>query len=120
MDPTDSTAILTFRIDSIEKHLSQIESQMAGLVPQRENDLRIQSIKDIVGDVRTDVSTMKNTDLVAINRHISDVEKQISVQGESQRENLDKFQIRSLTIVASSVLTIVIAFIVNYFTHFIR
>jgi len=122
MDSTslDAVALLSYRVDMVEKNLNQIAEKILGLVPQRENDLRVQSIKEIVGDMKTDLATIKQQDLVAINKHIGDVERQITTQGETQRESMDKLQIRALTVVASSVLMLVLTFIVNYFTHFFK
>ncbi len=114
----EAISLLSYRVEALEKHINQLDTQIAGLVPQRENDLRIQSIKEIVSDVKSDVIMMKSQDLVAINKHIGDVERQIYTQGEEQRESMDKIQIRALTVITSSILTIVSALIINYFVHF--
>lgn len=75
--PENITSIvseLTFRVESMGRDIKRIDEQLHDYVPARENDLKVQSIKESVSRIESDMTEVKKQ-LVDLNNKLVQQEK---------------------------------------------
>ncbi len=115
----EQIATLSYRMQTIEHDLQFIRGQFTLYVSGRENDLQLKPIRDAIERLERELSDLKS--------QIRDLKQQVSTQDDAaksrdtiQRESQDKLQIRVLWYIVSGILTILIALLIAYLTHFIH
>lgn len=120
MQPNDFNT-LSYRLDGVEKQLSNLQGQLQQYVPQRENELRLQSIQGSVMDIKGDVAEIRKQ-INDMSQKMIDQEAAAQKRDNAQRETIDKKQIRDLRYFVTSVigvfLTVLAALIIYYVTNF--
>lgn len=120
MQPNDFNT-LSYRLDGVEKQLSNLQGQLQQYVPQRENELRLQSIQGSVMDIKGDVAEIRKQ-INDMSQKMIDQEAAAQKRDNAQRETIDKKQIRDLRYFVTSVigvfLTVLAALIIYYLTNF--
>lgn len=106
----ESDSVLFFRITSLEQQLKLVQDQLKSYVPQRENELHLQSIQGTVSRIEHDVVSVK-TRLEAQERETREYEEQ-------QRESQAALQIKVLWGIVSLVLVSGTGIFTGYVTHF--
>lgn len=96
--PQDLSTI-SYRLDSVERQVMQLHTQLQMYVPVRENELQLQAIKSTVERIEDDVK---------------DTKRQVGEMKESQ----DKLQIRVLVGIVTTVATILSGIVIAYIAHF--
>lgn len=116
MEQHQDLSMLAFRLDSLEKRLEKdverLNMQLSNYVPVRENDLKLQSIQDIVKRIETEITDSKQQ-MIDINKKLDTQRESIDKQPESQ----DKIQIRMLVAVVGTVATVLSGVLIGYITH---
>ena len=98
--------MLAYRLESLEKDIERLNMQLTNYVPVRENELKLQSIQDIVKRIESEITGAK--------LQLTDITKQL----DKQRESQDKLQIRMLYGIVATVVTVLSGVLIGYITHF--
>jgi maltodextrin utilization protein YvdJ len=106
MQPNDFTA-LDFRIKLIEKEMQHLRSDLRQCVSTSVNELQLQSIRSTVERIESEVREAKS--------QVTSLNTQLSNQAKEQ----DQIQIKVLTYVVVTILSLLGALIVAYFAHVI-
>jgi hypothetical protein len=110
MEQHQDLSMLAFRLDSLEKRLEKdverLNMQLSNYVPVRENELKLQSIQDIVKRIEAEITDSK--------QQMIDISEKL----DKQRESQDKLQIRMLYAVVTTVITVLSGVLIGYITHF--
>lgn len=107
---------ISYRLDSVEKQLLQLQGQLSLYVPQRENELQLQRIQDSVRDIKDDVAEIRKQ-MQEISQKLIAQESESQRRDADQRERQDKMQIRALWAIVSVVLTIIAGVLIFYITN---
>lgn len=118
MQPNDFNT-LSYRLDGVEKLLNNLQGQLQQYVPQRENELRLQSIQGSVADIKGDVAEIRKQ-INDMTQKMANQDTDAQKRDSAQRESQDKLQIRVLWGVVSTVMMILVALLIAYLTHFIH
>lgn len=123
--------MLIFRIESLEKDVERLNMQLSNYVPQRENDIKLQSIQDIVRRIETELIATKQ-ELVNMNNankqefatmgnKLASQEIAARERDEKQREEAADMQINTLKwavgVFVGLVVTILGGVVIYYLTH---
>lgn len=109
-------ASLTFRITALEQHVQQLQGELRLYVPQRENELQLKSIQEIVRRIESDVQDAKKQ-ITEVYGKLETQEEKARERSEKQRKEQDDLQIRVLWGVVSFVLVVLSGVLIYYFTH---
>lgn len=96
--PQDLSTI-SYRLDSVERQVMQLHTQLQMYVPVRENELQLQAIKSTVERIEDDVRATKT-------------------QVSEMRDAQDKLQIRMLLGIVTTIVTILSGIVIAYIAHF--
>lgn len=96
--PQDLSTI-SYRLDSVERQVMQLHTQLQMYVPVRENELQLQAIKSTVERIEDDVRETKT-------------------QVSEMRDAQDKLQIRMLLGIVTTIVTILSGIVIAYIAHF--
>lgn len=107
MQQNQDLSMFAYRLDGLEKDIERLNMQLSNYVPVRENELKLQSIQDIVKRIESEITGAK--------LQLTDINKQL----DKQRESQDKLQIRMLYGVVATVVTVLSGVLIGYITHFI-
>lgn len=117
--PQDQISGLLFRLDSVEKDIVSLRQQLSLYEPVRENDLKLQSIKDTTLRIELELGKVKEK-IENMNVKMTNQEQESSRRDAAQREANDKLQIKVLWGIVSTILAIATAVLIGYITHFFR
>jgi hypothetical protein len=106
-----------YRIENLEKEVAQLKQQLSLYEPVRENDLKLQSIKDTSLRIENELGKVKDKLEVMTNKLVLQ-EQELNRRDSSQKEQIDKLQIRILWGVVSTILAMGTAVLIGYITHF--
>lgn len=113
-------AMLIYRIDVLEKDVERLTMQLSNYVPQRENDIKLQSIQDIVKRIENEVIAAKQQ-LADMNNKLTTQEREARERDEKQKEEHNKVQIKTLTWVIATTVGLVVLVLsgvaIYYLTH---
>jgi hypothetical protein len=116
----NDVSMLIYRIDTLEKEVERLSMQLSNYVPQRENDLKLQSIQEIVRRIEAEIIAAKQQ-LATMNTKLADQEIAARERDEKERQQRDKIQIDTLKwilITITGLVVMVIGGVVVYFlTH---
>ncbi len=116
----NDVAMLIYRIDALEKDVERLSMQLSNYVPARENDLKLQSIQDIVKRIEAEVVGAK-LQLADMNTKLATQETGARERDEIQRKEHDAMQIKTLKwivgVVVGLVMTVLAGVIIYYLTH---
>lgn len=116
----NDVAMLIYRIDILEKDVERLSMQLSNYVPQRENDIKLQSIQEIVRRIEAEVIAAKQQ-LADMNTKLASQETAARERDEKQKEEHNKVQIKTLTWIVVTVLcgigTLLIGLSIYYITH---
>lgn len=115
--PQDQSTLL-YRIESLERMVRDLQTQLQQYVRSSENSLHMQAIRDTVERIERELGFAKNQ-LTDLNTKLTSSEIEARERDAAQRESQDKLQIRMLWGAVSVVVTILSLVIVNYITHFL-
>jgi hypothetical protein len=115
--PQNQISGLLFRLDSVEKDIVSLRQQLSLYEPVRENDLKLQSIKDTTLRIESELGKVKER-IESLNAKMVAQEQESAKRDAAQREANDKLQIKVLWGVVSTVLAIGTAVLIGYITHF--
>lgn len=88
--------------------MQQLQSELRTYVPARENELQLQSIRSTVERIEGDVKEAR--------KQVTDLDGKLENQGKEQ----DKLQINVLKWAVGLVVTVLLALLIAYLTHFIQ
>lgn len=115
--PQEPVATILYRIETMERDVTQLKTQLSLYVPARENDLRTQAINDTVGRIETELIKVKDK-LETMNARMAAQSQELQTKDAQQREDQNKLQIRVLWFIVSTVIGILCAVLIAYLTHF--
>jgi hypothetical protein len=115
----EPVSTLLYRVETIEKDLVQVKSQLSLYEPVAYNDLKLQRINDTLARIETDMRKVKD-ELGAMNTRMTLQDKDLQVKDAAQRESQSALQIRTLIFIVSTVVTILVAVLVGYITHLLH
>jgi chromosome segregation ATPase len=115
--PQNQISGLLFRLDSVEKDIVSLRQQLNLYEPVRENDLKLQIIKDTTLRIESELGKVKER-IESLNAKMVAQEQESVKRDAEQREANDKLQIKVLLGVVSTVLAIGTAVLIGYITHF--
>jgi len=115
--PQDQISGLLFRLDSVEKDIVSLRQQLSLYEPVRENDLKLQSIKDTTLRIESELGKVKER-IESLNTKMVVQEQESARRDAAQREANDKLQIKVLWGIVSTVVAIGTAVLIGYITHF--
>jgi hypothetical protein len=115
--PQNQISGLLFRLDSVEKDIVSLRQQLNLYEPVRENDLKLQIIKDTTLRIESELGKVKER-IESLNAKMVAQEQESAKRDAEQREANDKLQIKVLWGVVSTVLAIGTAVLIGYITHF--
>ena len=92
-------ATISYRLDTIERQVMQLHTQLQLYVPVRENELQLQAIKSTVERIEDDVRSTK-------------------LQVSEMRDEQDKLQIRVLLGLVTTIVTILSGILIAFVSHF--
>jgi hypothetical protein len=107
---------ISYRLDSVEKQLLQLQGQLSLYVPQRENELQLNRIQDSVRDIKDDVTEIRKQ-MQEISQKLIAQESEAQRRDAAQRERQDKMQIRALWAIVSVVLTVIGGCLIYFITN---
>jgi chromosome segregation ATPase len=113
----DNLSGLLYRIESVERDIVGLRQQLSLYEPTRENEFKLQSIKDTTLRIETELNKVKEK-IESINARMVMAERETQERDAKQRESLDKIQIRVLWGIVSTVIAILSAVLIGYVTHF--
>lgn len=119
MPEQDTVSILAFRIESLERSITQLSSQLSSYVPAREHDLRIQPIMDTVNGMKSDIQVV-HAQVEETRSQQNTLREELRTTKDELREAQDKLQIRILTTVVTIIVTVVTSIFIGYITHFFK
>lgn len=96
--PQDLSTI-SYRLDSVERQVIQLHTQLQLYVPVRENDLQLQAIKSTVERIEDDVKATK-------------------MQVGEMKDAQDKLQIRVLLGLVTTIVTILSGILIAFVSHY--
>lgn len=114
--PQIDAASIAFRITALEQQVQQLQGELRLYVPQRENELQLKNIQEIVRRIESDVQDAKKQ-ITGVNEKLETQEEKARERSEKQRKEQDDLQIRVLWGVVSFVLVIISGVLVYFFTH---
>jgi hypothetical protein len=109
---------IVYRIESVEKDIVALRQQLTLYEPTRENDLKLQIIKDTTLRIETELGKVKEK-VESINVRMIAQENDIVKSYTKTKEASDKLQIRILWYVVSGILGLGGAVLVGFLTHII-
>ena len=113
----DNLSGLLYRIESVERDIVGLRQQLNLYEPTRENEFKLQSIKDTTLRIETELNKVKEK-IESINARMVMAERETQERDAKQRESMDKIQIRVLWGIVSTVIAILSAVLIGYLTHF--
>lgn len=116
MQQPQELSTLLYRVETVEREVVQLKSQLSLYEPARESELKLQSIKDTVGRIEAELGKVKDK-LETMNAHMIAQETEAQKRDVATRETLSKLQIRVLWGVVSTVIIILTGVLVGYITH---
>jgi hypothetical protein len=105
MQQNQDLSMFAYRLDGLEKDIERLNMQLSNYVPVRENELKLQSIQDIVKRIEAEITGAK--------LQLTDINKQL----DKQRESQDKLQIRMLYGIVATIVTVLSGILIGYITH---
>ena len=99
--PQEPITTLLYRVESVEKDVVQLKTQLNLYEPIRESDLKLSRINDIVVRIETDLKSVKE-------------------KVEDIAEDQSRLQIRTLWYIVTTIVTILSALLIGYLTHIIH
>lgn len=111
----DLTNII-YRLESVEKDIVGLRQQLTLYEPVKENDLKLQSIKETTLRIETELSKVKEK-VESINNKLVTQDQETTLKYASAREASDKLQIRILWYIVSGILGLGGAVLVGFLTH---
>ncbi len=115
----EPVSTLLYRIETMERDVTQLKAQLNLYVPASENAFRMQSINDTVGRIETELMKVKDR-IEGINARMVAQDKDMQAKDAAQRESQSALQIRTLIFIVSTVVTILVAVLVAYLTHLLH
>lgn len=115
-DQQQGYEMVLFRLDSAEKNLEKINTQLNNYVLVRENALTQQNIQETVRRIESDVLAAKQK-LTEMNDRLVDQELTNQRRESDQRESQDKLQIRVLYGAIALFITIMSGILINYLSQ---
>src|SRR5579859_472278 len=115
--PPQDITMLSYRIEGIEKEVQRLSTQLGNYVPQRENDLKLQSIQDTTKRIEGEVADAKKQ-LIEMNAKLIAQATDVQKRDAEQKESQSQLQIKVLVAIVSSVLIVVTGVLIGYITHF--
>lgn len=116
----NDVAMLIYRIDTLEKDVGRLNTQLLNYVPVRENDLKLQSIQETVKRIESEVIAAKQQ-LSDMNTKLTSQEISARERDEIQRKEHDEMQIKTLKWVVGTIIGLVVlvlsGLIIYYITH---
>jgi len=120
---SDKITSLLLRINTIEQQIQQLQLQLVQVQQQyvltNINDLHLQGIRGTAERIETDIKDLKIS--------LLDVGQKLAAQvtvGQKRESNAqqgqDELKIRVLWGIVSTVITVLVALLIAYITHFIR
>lgn len=105
------------RLEILERTVLNLQKQLDQYVPVKENDLKLQIIKDTVEQIKKEVvdirGQIKGVDDKLVLQNMDAQKRQAEL-----RESQDKLQIRVLTYIIGTIVTVGGLILVGYATHF--
>lgn len=115
----ESIATLIYRIETMERDVAQLKSQLTLYEPTRENDLKLQRINDTVGRIETELGKVKER-LESMNTKLTQQEQAARERDSQQREEQAKLVIGTLKWAVGLVVSGLLLLLGAYFTHLIH
>lgn len=106
-------------IAAMERDIMQVKSQLNLYEPMRETDLKMQYIHSTLTRIETETNKIKDG-LMTMNATMTTQDDASKKRDGEIKENLSKLQIRILYGLLTAFGTAFLAYLVNYFTHFIH
>lgn len=107
--PQSDMPTLTFRIAALEKDVQQLQSELRLYVPQRENELQLKNIQEIVRRIESDVQDAK--------KQITTVSTKLENQGQKTNDIQFGALKSVLGVVVSIIIGVLITVLANYLMH---
>ncbi len=112
----EPVSTLLYRVETMERELTQLKTQLNLYVPARENDLRMQSISDTVHRIETELGKVKDR-LEAMNAQMITQGQDVQKRDAAQRESQSKLQIRVLWGAISIFIAIMVIVVAQFIIH---
>jgi DNA repair exonuclease SbcCD ATPase subunit len=106
--PAPDLGTLSYRITSLENHVTQLQTELRTYVPASLNEVQLQSIRSTVERIESDVKDAKGQVTT------------LSTQLSSQTKEQDQLQINVLKWAVGLVVTVLLALLIAYLTHLIN
>lgn len=103
---SDPLTVLLFRLTKTEEDVKTLQTRLDLYVPERENDLKLSSIKDTIERIGKDIQDVKES------------HRTLSAKLTEQQETQNKTQIRVLATTVTTFISILVSVLIGYITHF--
>lgn len=108
--------MIIYRIESLERMVQQLQTQLQQYVPYKENELQLRSIKDTVERIEREIGIAK-AQLTDVNNKLAENKLQEQERDSKQRQSQSDLQLRFFYYVSTLIGAIIVALLVYYFTH---
>jgi chromosome segregation ATPase len=115
-DLPDQAANTAIRIASLEQRVIDIQRQMSEYERSRENELKLQSLRDLIAQIRLEISELRSVQ-TEINTKITAQAMTQQRQSDDARSSQDRLQIRVLISLVSFIATILGGVLIYIITH---
>lgn len=114
--PGDQIALLSFRVEALERSLTTFNQQLSSYVRERENDLKLEMLRDTSLHIVEDVKEMRK-DIISVEESVKALRNELLKKDADQNENRAQLQIRVLVGFLSAAVALATSILVGYVTH---
>jgi len=100
---------ISFRLDSLEKELSDVKKQLSMYVPLRENDLQLKVIRDTIDRIEQQLTSLEEKILAQ--------EFEMQKREAAAQHSQASLQIKILWGTVSTIIGLLASILVGYITH---
>lgn len=115
----DQIIAISFRINVLERDITDLKEQFNRYVPIRENDLQLSIIRNTVNRIEQEITEARKQ-LSELSDKLVKQEKDVQQRDAAQRESQAALQIRVLWGTVSIVIAVLTSILIGYITHFFR
>ena len=114
--PSEPVSTLLYRVEVMEKEISQVKTQLNLYEPTRESELKLQRINDIVQRIEAEITKCKEK-LEAMSSTIIVQENESKKRDDQTKDDLNKLQIKVLWGIVSTVIAVLVGILIGYANH---
>jgi predicted house-cleaning noncanonical NTP pyrophosphatase (MazG superfamily) len=112
----DNPNTISFRLSSVEEHIKELQGKLNSYVTERENDLRLKNIADLLNRIVSDIEQVKESNK-ELNEKIIEQQNNFNSRFSFQQNAQSKTQIRILWGTVSTIIGLLTAVFAGYITH---